>query len=569
MLTLLRAHRTQTAVSLLLLCGATALLLAQPVLAGRLVDRAVLGSAALAPTLVLTALLICQLSLEAVARFRLDRIGESVVLGLRADFTDHVVRLPVGLLDHSRTGDLLARGASDAGLLRDMPRAVGDIAFGALTLIAAGAFMLAIDAVAVGVAVVVMVAAFAAGNPFLSRIQRASLKRQAALGDYTAALDRALGAARTVKVFGAEEREAVLINADARRAHEHGVRVASATAANTLLIRLGVTGAFVAILIIDGRRVAGGEVSAGQLVSLLAFAVYAIFPITAAFAAFATVRVAAGGYQHLTATLRDLPEGDPPSVTVAGDAPADRSDTDGALVEFDRVSFSYGGQRVLDDVSFTLDRGRITALVGPSGAGKTTILSLLCRFHDPDSGTVRWAGRDIRDLPLADLRARLGLLEQDAPVLHGTVRDNLLIADRNATDDDLWRALRQAKIHDEIAALAGGLDAPVLERGRALSGGQRQRLALARALLSRSELILMDEPTAHLDRANEYDVMTNLRDDRGARAALVVAHRLSTVTTADRIVLLQSGRVQACGTHAELLDLPAYRRLVEHELDER
>ena len=569
MLTLLRAHRVSIAVSLLLLCGATILILLQPLVAGRLVDRAASGSPGVAPVIALLIMLVGQLALEALAHFRLDRTGEQIVLRLRTDFTNHVVRLPIGVLDRGRTGDLLARGTSDAGLLRDMPRAVGDIAFGTLTLLGAGIFMLSIDAVAVGVAVVIVAIAFVAGNPFLSRIQRASLKRQAALGDYTAGLDRALGAARTLKLFGAEDREARSVNVSADEAYESGVRVASSTAANTLLIRLGVTGAFVAIMIIGGRRVAGGELSVGQLVSLLAFAVYAIFPITAAFTAFATLRTAAGGHQHLIATLHDLPEGDPSTVSAHAPAAMAGSEIGSALVEFDRVSFSYGADRVLDEVSFTLDRDQITALIGPSGAGKSTILSLLCRFHDPDAGTVRWSGRDIRSLPLGDFRGRLGLLEQDAPVLHGTVRDNLLIADPDAADDDLWRVLEQANIADEIARLPQRLDTSVLERGRGLSGGQRQRLALARAFLSRSELILMDEPTAHLDRANEYDVMTNLLQARGTRSVLVVAHRLSTVTNADQILLLGQGRIQASGRHLELLDLPAYRDLIEHELGEQ
>ena len=348
------------------------------------------------------------------------------------------------------------------------------------------------------------------------------------------------------------------------------MRIASSTAANTLLIRLGVTGAFVAIMVIGGRRVADGELSVGQFVSLLAFAVYAIFPITAAFTALADAAHSgwwpSAPHRHPARPAGRRPVNglgfrSPPS-TVGGEIPS-------ALVEFDRVSFSYGEDRVLDDVSFTLDRDQITALIGPSGAGKSTILSLLCRFHDPDAGTVRWSGRDIRNVPLGDLRGRLGLLEQDAPVLHGTIRDNLLIADPDAADDDLWRVLEQANIADEIARLPQRLDTSVLERGRGLSGGQRQRLALARAFLSRSELILMDEPTAHLDRANEYDVMTNLLQARGTRSVLVVAHRLSTVTNADQILVLGHGRIQASGRHAELLDLPVYRDLIEHELEEQ
>lgn len=567
MLTLLRPHWVSITMSMTLLCAATALILWQPLLVGRLVDNVTAGALNVPAALTVLVILVCQLALEGLGHFRLDRTGEKIVLRLRAEFTDHVVRLPIGLLDRGRTGELLARGASDAGQLRDMPRAVGDIAFGILTLLGASVLMLSIDALTLCVVVGIMTVAFGAGSPFLSRIQRDSLNRQVALGDYTAGLDRVLGAARTVKLFGAEDREVNFIGLSAAAAYRAGVRVASSTAINILAIRLGVTASFLTIMVIDGRRVAGGGLSVGHFVSLFAFAMYAVFPITAGFAALATFRTAAGAYQHLVATLRDLPEGDPPAPSESAAATTRPDRAAAPLVEFDHVSFSYGpGASVLDDVSFTLRRDEITALVGPSGAGKSTILALLCRFHDPDAGTVRWEGEDIRTMPLRDLRGRLGLLEQDAPVLHGTIRDNLLIADPGAADEDLWRVLRQASIADEIAVLPEQLDTPVLERGRSLSGGQRQRLALARALLSRSELILMDEPTSHLDRANEYDIMANLLHARGRRSILVVAHRLSTVTNAGQILVLQQGRIQATGTHAELMCTPVYRELVEHEL---
>jgi ABC-type multidrug transport system fused ATPase/permease subunit len=568
MLRLVCTHWVSMAIGTVLLGGATVLILLAPLLAGRLVDRAAAGAPNIALAALLVAMLVGQLLLEALGHFQLDMTGEKIVLQLRTDFTNHVVRLPIGLLDRGRTGDLLARGTSDAGLLRDMPRAVGDIAFGILTLLGAGIVMLTIDAVTVGVVVIVMIAAFAAGNPFLSRIQHASLNRQVALGDYTAGLDRTLSAARTIKLFGAEGREAKSIGVSAQAAYGAGLRIAASTAVNVLLIRLGVTGSFLAIMIIDGRRVASGGLPVGQFVSLLAFAVYAIFPITAAFTALAALRTAAGGYEHLTATLRDLPESDPPADTTraAADGPRDEATT--PLVEFDHVAFSYGAVQVLDDVSFSLEHNQITALIGPSGAGKSTILSLLCRFHDPAGGTARWEGEDFRGIPLSELRGKLGLLEQDAPVLHGTIRDNLLIADPDADDDDLWRVLEQANVADEIAHLPGRLETPVSERGRSLSGGQRQRLALARAFLSRSQLILMDEPTAHLDRANEYDVMSNLLRARGTRSVLVVAHRLSTVTHADQILVLVGGRIQATGSHAELLQTSLYRELIEHELEE-
>jgi ABC-type multidrug transport system fused ATPase/permease subunit len=567
MLKLLRAHWKSMAVSMLLLGVATVLTLLQPLLAGRLVDRAAAGAPILTLTIVLVIMLTGQFLLDALGHFRLNRTGEKIVLELRADFTNHVVHLPIGVLDRGRTGELLARGTSDTSLLREMPRAVADVVFGALTLLAAGILMLSIDPVTVAVVIGALGIAFAAGAPFLSRIQQASLDRQVALGDYTAGLDRALGAARTIKLFGAEDREVKSIGASAHAAYRAGVRIALATATDMSIIRLGVTASFLAIMIIDGRRVAHGGLPVGQFVSLFAFGMYAIFPITAGITALHHLRTSAGAYQHLTTTLRELPEGDPPTIVVAEAVSAPEKAT--PLVEFDHVSFGYGEAPVLDDVSFTLGRGQLTALVGPSGSGKSTILALLCRFHDPRSGAVRWEGEDVRGIALDKLRGGLGLLEQDAPVLNGTIRDNLRIADPEALDEDLWRVLRQANIADEIAGFPAQLDTPVLERGRGLSGGQRQRLALARAFLSRSQLILMDEPTAHLDRANEGDVMANLLPVRGQRSLLVVTHRLSTVTHADQILVLRHGRIEATGTHGELLRTPFYRELIEHQLAPR
>ncbi|WP_313675279.1 ABC transporter ATP-binding protein [Mycolicibacterium sp.] len=572
MLTLLRPHWRSMSVSLALLAIATALALTQPLLAGGLIDRAVAGSPVAMSAVTLVAMLAAQLALDALAHFRLDRVGEAVVLRLRSAFADHVVHLPIGVLDRARTGELLARAVSDAGLVQQMPRAVGDIAFGALTLLGAGVFMLMIDPATVGIVLAVMAVGFAAGAPFLTRTQRASLKRQAALGEYTAGLDRALGAARTVKLFGAEQREVKSISSSARDAYTAGVRIASSTAFNVSFVRFGVFGAFLAIMLIDGHRVATGDLSVGRFVSLFAFALYGVFPVVAGITALSALRTAAGAYEHLTATLQDLPDGDAPPAAAAVVRPVPtepRDESAAPLVEFDDVSFTYGGEPVLADVSFTLDRDQITALIGPSGAGKSTVLALVCRFHDPDAGAVRFNGQDLRGISVRDLRRQLGLLEQDAPVLHGTIRDNLLIADPEARDEDLWRVLDEASISDEIARLPEQLDTPVLERGRSLSGGQRQRLALARALLSRSQLILMDEPTAHLDRANEYDVMNNLRRARGRRSVLVVAHRLATLAAADQILVLSGGRIQATGTHAELLRVPAYRELIENELAAR
>src|ERR1700712_2784655 len=274
MLALLQAHWVSMSVSVVLLSIATVLTLMQPILAGWIVDRATERSPLLPIIVTLGTVLVVQLLLEAIGHFQLERTGEKIVYQLRAAFTNHVVRLPIGLLDRGRVGDLLARGTNDAGLVRDMPRAVADVVFGALTLIGASIFMLTIDTVIVIVIVVIMGLALGAGGPFLSRIQAASLNRQAALSDYTSALERALGAVRTVKVFGAEEREVKSISVSAQAAYQSGVSIASSTAVAWAGVGLGVFGPFLANMDTGRGRFAKGALPVGDFVSLFAFAMY-------------------------------------------------------------------------------------------------------------------------------------------------------------------------------------------------------------------------------------------------------------------------------------------------------
>ena len=388
MIKLLRGQWKSMTSSMVLLGVATVFTLLQPLLAGRVVDRAAAGAPILTLAIALVVMLVGQFLLDALAHFRLDRTGEKIVLQLRADFTNHVVRLPIGLLDRGRTGELLARGTSDAGLLRPMPRAVADVVFGAVTLLGAGILMLSIDPITVGVVIAVMAIAFVAGAPFLSRIQRASLDRQVALGDYTAGLDRALGAARTIKLFGAEDRE---VTVDWRSARTppigSGVRIALATATDIVDHPDGCH------RLISGdhdhrwaprrpRRPARRPVR--QPVRLR------------------HVRGLSRHRRHHrtqpSAHLgRRVSTPHHHAARTAGRRPASahrrrrRQCGPGPKARTPRrwsnsstcPSATARRAPVLDDVSFTLGRDQITALIGPSGSGKSTILALLCRFHDP------------------------------------------------------------------------------------------------------------------------------------------------------------------------------------------
>jgi ATP-binding cassette subfamily C protein len=224
-------------------------------------------------------------------------------------------------------------------------------------------------------------------------------------------------------------------------------------------------------------------------------------------------------------------------------------------VEFDDVRFRYGPtlDLVHGGVTFAVPAGGMTAFVGPSGAGKTTVFSLIERFYEPESGRVLVDGRDVTNWPIGELRAAIGYVEQDAPVLSGTLRENLLFGAPEATEDELWHAVRTARLEAMVTRLPDGLVTTVGHRGMKLSGGERQRVAIARALLRRPRLLLLDEATSQLDAVNEAALRDTIADAATTTTVLVVAHRLSTVTMADRIIVMDAGQVLAVGSHADLI----------------
>lgn len=554
LLRLLDGHRGAVLVALSVALVGAALGLLQPLLAGRLVEAVRTGGLPGQLVLALVLLFLAQVVADRTGRYLLERVGERVVLTARVRLVDRLLRLRTSAYGRYRRGDLLSRAANDTAALNDVAaRGAVDVLVGALTALGAVGLMLFLDPVLLGVVVAVFALATLGVVAVLSAVQAASAARQNAVGAFSADLERALSAIRTVRVARAEGREGEAIAASARSAHDAGLRVAWLSAAATPAVQVAATGSFLVVLVVGGVRVSSGDLALGTLVSVLLYASFLVAPLGSLLEGVTVLKVAQGALARVQ-ELHGLPvEEELPAVASAGTggpAPAPRA----PLLRFDDVSYSYepGGPAALRGVSFSVPAGARVALVGPSGAGKSTVLALTCRFHEPDSGTISYRGRPAVEVPLRDARGLLALVEQDSPVLFGSFRDNLTFGADDAADEELDLALRRVNLTELVERLPHGLDTPVGEHGTRLSGGERQRLALARALVTRPALLLLDEPTANLDTANEQAVLSALDGLPAGCAVLVVAHRLSTVLAADHIVVLAEGAVVAEGSPAEL-----------------
>ena len=547
------------------LVGAAAAL-AQPLLVARVIDAVGDGRSVLAAVLLLVVVLLAGSALGAGQQYLLQRTAEGVVLTTRLALADRLLRLPVAEYDRRRTGDLMSRVGADTTLLRaTVTSGVVDvagsvvIAVGALVamaLVDVELLLLTVVAVSLGLISVVLVS---------RGVRRLSRQAQEAVGAMSAAVERALSAIRTIRASGTTDREVAGVGASARRSYEAGVRVARLEALVSPIGSIAVQGAFLAVLGVGGYRVASGSIDVAALVAFILYLFLLVMPLGRMIGAWTQLQTGLGALARIQEILALDPEDD---VRPERRPDSGRRSAAAPLLEPEDVSFAYAdGTQVLSGVSLQVPVGSRVALVGPSGAGKSTILALVEGFYPLDGGVVRWAGTDVREIPRAALRARLGYVEQEAPVLAGTVRDNLLLTRPDASDPELWAVLADVGLTDVVRRSPRGLDVLVGDEGVLLSGGERQRLAIARSLLARPELLLLDEPTASLDARNEGLLRDTLAAASADRALLVVAHRLSTVLDSDEIVVLDAGRVVARGTHAELVDSsPLYRELATAQL---
>lgn len=549
-----RPHRWAVALGLLCaLVGAAGGLL-QPLATKTLVDRLATGETIAGILIALTTLVVLGTAVEAFGAYVLERTAESVVLAARRTLVGRLLRLRIAEWERIPPGDLMSRVTSDTTLLRAVStQAVVSAATGAVAFVAAIAMMAFLDVVLLGVTLGVVVLVGGAAALVMPRIARATERSQEAVGEISIALERVFGAFRTVKASGAEERETARVQAAARRAWRHGVKSAKWEAVAGSADELAVQLAFLAVLGVGGARVASGAIPVSTLIAFLLYLFYLIEPVSRLVDAVSQYQEGAAAISRIAQVERLSTE---PPAQRKGLLPRQRAAVSGpASVRFEDVSFRYraGLPYIHQQVSFEVPGTGMTAFVGPSGAGKSTVFTLIERFHEATGGRVLVDGEDVRDWSLSELRSAIGYVEQDAPVLAGTLRENLAFAAPGATDDDIRDVLARTKLDTLVGRLPHGLETPVGHRGSKLSGGERQRIAIARALLRRPRLLLLDEATSQLDAVNELALRDVIAELARETTVLVVAHRLSTVTGADRIVVMEAGRVRSVGTHEELL----------------
>ncbi len=563
-------RRVLTVVVIISLVGAM-LSLAQPVLVNRVITAVGAGRDFGASVVLLVGLVVGAGGVGAVQQYLLERTAEGVVLTARRRLLHHLLRLPIATYDRRRTGDLVSRVGSDTTMVRAvLTGGLVDALGGALVFVGALIAMALLDLVLLGITLFVVAVAVTVVVIVSGRIQTLTKASQEAVGRVAAGVERALSGIRTIRAAGATQREGRRLEADAESAYDLGVQIARVAAVLWPVSGLAVQGAFLAVLGVGGYRVAVGTLSVADLVTFILFLFMMLMPLANAFNAVVTVRSALGALARIQEVLNLPAEDDEPGSPPLRRRHAERipGARGASELSFDGVGFGYpGSETVLSDVSFTVARGSTTAIVGPSGAGKSTILALIERFYAPDVGTVRLDGIDIGELDRATLRERIGYVEQDAPVLAGTIRENLRLAAPDTDDAACRDVLDAVNLAGRIDQQPEGLDAVVGDKGVGLSGGERQRLAIARALLADAPLLLLDEPTASLDGRNERALRQAIRSAATDRTVLIVAHRLATVADADQIVVLDAGRVVATGTHVELLQASElYRELARHQL---
>ena len=557
--------------------------LATPLLAGKVIDA--IGSGALdvvvALAVVIAIVAVAEAGVSLVTRWLSSTIGEGLILDLRTAVFDHVQRMPVAFFTRTRTGALVSRLGNDVmGAQRAFSDTFSGVITNIVTLTLTLVVMLRISWQVTLLSLLLM-PLFVLPARWIGRTM-ARLSREAAIHNATMNTQMterfSAPGATLVKLFGDPATESREFEVRAGRVRDIGVRTAMLQSVFMNSLTLMSALALALVYGLGGVLAIGGHLQTGAIVSLALLLTRLYSPLTALANAHVEIASALVSFERVFEVLDLVPLiKEKPGAIAVPDGPVS--------VEFDGVRFAYpsadkvslasleevavlderGGDEVLHGVSFSARPGQMIALVGSSGAGKSTIASLLGRLYDVDDraaeaatfgsggGSIKFNGVDVRDVTFASLKDTVGMVTQDGHLFHESIRSNLQLAAPGASDDELWEALRRARLADVVADMPDGLDTIVGERGYRLSGGQRQRLTIARLLLGRSRVVVLDEATASLDSASEAAVQQALTEALAGRTSIVIAHRLSTVRAADMILVVEDGRIVERGTHDQLV----------------
>jgi ATP-binding cassette subfamily B protein len=563
-------HKAALVVAVILSLIGAVVSLAQPLVVGQVITAVQNGEDVGQLALILVLVILGAGIASGFMYYVLAKAGEGVVLSARNKLAVRLLKLPILEYDLRRTGDLVSRVGSDTTLLRAvLTQGLIDAAGGVLIFVGAVIAMAFIDPFLLLLTLAMISVAVASIVVSARQIRSATTKAQQRVGDMAASVERALSAVRTIRAARAEARETEGISKDANEAYVQGVKIAKINALISPIAGVASNAAFIVVLGVGGYRVAAGETSVANLVTFILLMFLMIRPLGQAFGAYSSVMSALGALARIEEILQL-----PLEETAKESAQISKPKKTQNAIEFKKVSFAYpaaeahrDGKLVLDSVSFKIKKGDRVALVGPSGAGKSTVLSLIERFYEPNSGEILLEGVPVTELSRDALRSQIGYVEQDAPVLAGSIRDNLLIGSPNATDAQLKAVLAEVNLTAVLKRDKRSLDAEVGEAGIMLSGGERQRLAIARALLAAPPILLLDESTSALDGLNEQRMREAIDAVSQGRTMIVIAHRLSTVVDSDLIIVLDQGTVVGSGTHSQLVkSTPLYKQLAKHQL---
>ncbi|SIR94446.1 ABC-type multidrug transport system, ATPase and permease component [Williamsia sterculiae] len=567
-----RPHRRRILLFLTLSVVTALLTVVTPLLAGRVVNLITAGGPAATIvwlSLVIAAIALIEAGSSVLTRWYSAHIGEGLILDLRRSVFDHVQQMPVAFFTRTRTGALVSRLNNDViGAQRAFSDTLSGVVSNMVTLLLTLGVMLVISW-PITLLTLVLLPVFVLPARRMGK-RMAALSREAA--EHNARMSTQMTerfsapGATLVKLFGRPDVESREFAERADRVRDIGVRRAMVQAVFMTALTLVSALALALVYGLGGWLAAHQHLSAGAVVSLALLLTRMYAPLTALANARVEIMSALVSFERVFEVLDLRPLiADKPDARVVEPGPVS--------VRFDRVSFGYpsadrvslasleevaqldtrGGVTVLHDIDLEAPAGSMIALVGSSGAGKSTIAQLVTRLYDVDSGAVELNGVDVRDLTAASVHRTVGLVTQDGHLFHDTVRANLTLAAPAATEDDIWAALRRARLDELIADLPDGLETVVGERGYRLSGGERQRLTIARLLLAAPSVVVLDEATAHLDSTSEAAVQEALAEALVGRTSIVIAHRLSTIRSADQILVLEEGRIVERGTHPALL----------------